>query len=95
MVLIDGLKVPAFPYPRKPIVKGDSLSLSIAAASIIAKVKRDRIMIEMDATYPGYGFAKHKGYPTKMHLAALQKLGPCPIHRQSFGPVSQISLDFS
>lgn len=95
MVLIDGLRVPNFPYPQTPIVKGDSLSLSIAAASIIAKVERDREMVAMDAKYPGYGFAKHKGYPTKQHLQALQKLGPCPIHRRSFGPVAQLNLDFS
>ena len=93
MVLIDGLKVPNFPYPQIPIIKGDSLSLSIAAASIIAKVERDRYMIAMEETYPGYGFAQHKGYPTKRHMEALKKLGPCPIHRRSFGPVAQMSLD--
>jgi len=92
MVLIDGLEVPGFPFPQKGVVKGDSLSLSIAAASIIAKVERDRLMLKMAETYPGYGFEQHKGYPTKMHLERLQELGPCPIHRQSFGPVSQLTL---
>ena len=92
MVLIDGLEVPGFPFPQKGVVKGDSLSLSIAAASIIAKVERDRLMLKMSKTYPGYGFEQHKGYPTKMHLERLQELGPCPIHRQSFGPVSQLTL---
>jgi len=85
--------VPNFPYPQIPIIKGDSLSLSIAAASIIAKVERDRYMVAMEETYPGYGFAQHKGYPTKRHMEALRKLGPCPIHRRSFGPVAQMSLD--
>lgn len=93
MVLIDGLDVPGFPFPQKGVVKGDSLSLSIAAASIIAKVERDRLMLKMAETYPGYGFEQHKGYPTKMHLERLRKLGPCPIHRQSFGPVSQLTLN--
>jgi len=92
MVLIDGLEVPGFPFPQKGVVKGDSLSLSIAAASIIAKVERDRLMLKMAETYLGYGFEQHKGYPTKMHLERLQELGPCPIHRQSFGPVSQLTL---
>jgi ribonuclease HII len=92
MVLIDGLDVPEFPFPQRGVVKGDSLSLSIAAASIIAKVERDRLMLKMAETYPGYGFDQHKGYPTKMHLERLQELGPCPIHRQSFGPVSQLTL---
>lgn len=93
MVLIDGLDVPKFPLPQKGIVKGDSLSLSIAAASIIAKVERDRLMIKMAEKYPGYGFEQHKGYPTKLHLEKLRKLGPCPIHRRSFGPVAQMTLD--
>lgn len=70
--------------PHAMIVKGDSLSASIAAASILAKVTRDRVMDEMDQLYPGYGFAKHKGYPTKAHYQALDALGPCPIHRTSF-----------
>ena len=74
------------------IVKGDATSLSIAAASVIAKVTRDRIMREAAIRYPGYGFEKHKGYGTKRHLEALRTLGPCPIHRRSFQPVAQLSL---
>lgn len=74
----------ALATPHRCIVKGDALSASIAAASILAKVSRDRYMVEMDAAYPGYGFARHKGYGTKAHYAALDALGPCPIHRRSF-----------
>ena len=87
--LIDGLDVPQFPYPSEGIVKGDGLSLSISAASIIAKVARDRKMLEYAELYPGYGFEKHKGYGTKAHLQALEKLGPTPIHRRSFSPVAR------
>lgn len=87
-VLVDGLRVTALPYPQTPIVKGDSLSFSIAAASIIAKVTRDRLMVEYDQRWPGYGFAQHKGYPTPSHRRALERLGPCPIHRRSFSPVA-------
>ena len=86
--LIDGRPVKDFPLPSEGIVKGDSKSLSIAAASIIAKVMRDRLMIDWDRKYPEYGFAKHKGYGTKVHLAALQTHGPCPLHRRSFAPVA-------
>lgn len=92
MCLIDGLPVPNFPYPQEGIVKGDSKSLSIATASIFAKVTRDRLMREAAIRYPGYGFEKHKGYGTKGHLEALRTLGPCPIHRRSFQPVAQLSL---
>jgi ribonuclease HII len=92
--LIDGLPVPGFPHPSRAIVKGDSISLSIAAASIIAKVTRDREMAKLDAEYPAYGFAKHQGYGTREHLAALQRHGPCPHHRRSFRPVSQLELPF-
>jgi ribonuclease HII len=92
MCLIDGLAVPDFPYPHVGIVKGDSRSLSIATASIFAKVTRDRIMRDAALRYPGYGFEKHKGYGTKGHLEALRTLGPCPIHRRSFQPVAQLSL---
>lgn len=88
--LIDGLPVPNFPLPSKNIVKGDSRSLSIAAASILAKVTRDRLMAELDAQYPAYGFAKHAGYGTAAHLAALRAHGPCPEHRRSFAPVAQL-----
>jgi ribonuclease HII len=91
-VLIDGLPVPDFPCPQKALVGGDGLSLSIAAASIIAKVERDRAMLEYDRLYPEYGFAKHKGYPTAEHFAKLRKHGPCPIHRRSFAPVAQAEL---
>ena len=88
-VLIDGLPVRDFPLPQTALVGGDGLSFSIAAASVIAKVTRDRVMLEMDARYPAYGFAKHKGYGTATHLAALRTHGPCPIHRHSFQPVRE------
>ena len=87
--LIDGLPVPNFPYSSEGIVKGDALSLSISAASIIAKVARDRKMLEYAEIYPEYGFEKHKGYGTKAHLEALEKHGPTPIHRRSFSPVAR------
>jgi len=90
--LIDGLPVPDFPKPHTAIVQGDGHSLSIAAASVIAKVTRDRIMEEMDALYPQYGFRVHKGYATAEHLAKLREHGPCPIHRRSFEPVAQPTL---
>lgn len=90
--LIDGLAVPNFPYDSEGIVKGDSKSMSIAAASIIAKVKRDRAMIAYAVQFPGYGFERHKGYGTKAHLEALRSLGPCPIHRRSFAPVAQLEM---
>jgi len=86
-VLVDGLPVPSLPVPHRAIVRGDATCFSIAAASIVAKVTRDRLMIEMDAVYPGYGFADHKGYATPDHLRALDRLGPCPAHRRSFAPV--------
>lgn len=85
--LIDGRPVKDFPLPSEGIVKGDAKSLSIAAASVIAKVMRDRLMKEWDAKYPEYGFARHKGYGTKVHLEALRAHGPCPLHRRSFAPV--------
>jgi ribonuclease HII len=90
--LIDGLPVPDFPLHQQAIVKGDSLSYSIAAASVLAKVTRDRHMLELAALYPGYGLEVHKGYPTAVHLSALRQLGPCPEHRRSFAPVSQLQL---
>ncbi len=87
--LIDGNRLPpSLPCPGEAVIKGDSQSLSIAAASIVAKVSRDRLMIEADARYPGYGFAQHKGYPTRDHMNALQRLGPTPIHRRNFAPCS-------
>jgi ribonuclease HII len=90
--LIDGLPVREFPFPHDAIVKGDSKSLSIAAASIIAKVTRDRIMRELDREFPQFGFARHQGYGTKEHLEALRIHGPCRHHRQSFQPVAQLTL---
>ena len=91
--LIDGLPVPEFPVPQRSIIKGDSISFSIAAASVIAKVTRDRLMKQLHDQYPHYGFAKHKGYGTPMHLEALRRHGPCPLHRRSFEPVAQMMLD--
>lgn len=88
--LIDGNRLPELTLPATAIVKGDALVASIAAASILAKVQRDREMLDMDERYPGYGFAKHKGYGTAMHLDALQQLGPCPIHRRSYAPVKAL-----
>jgi ribonuclease HII len=87
LALVDGLPVPGLPCPSRSIVKGDSLSLSIAAASVLAKVTRDRLMQELDREYPAYGFASHKGYGTRQHLEALRKYGPTPAHRKSFEPV--------
>jgi len=92
--LIDGLPVRDFPFPYDAIIKGDGLSLSIAAASIIAKVTRDRMMQEMDREFPQFGFAKHQGYGTKAHLEALRIHGPCRYHRRSFQPVAQLALPF-
>ena len=86
-LLLDARSLKDVPTPQTPIVKGDAKSLSIAAASILAKTARDALMTELDAQYPGYGFAKHKGYPVKEHVAALEKLGACPAHRNSFAPV--------
>ena len=88
-ILVDGLPVPSLPFPSQNLVKGDAKSLFIAAASILAKTARDAYCMEMEARFPGYGFAVHKGYPTQAHLAALERLGPCPEHRQSFGPVAE------
>jgi len=94
-VLIDGLEVRPFPIAQTALVGGDELSFSIAAASVVAKVTRDRLMLEMDARYPQYGFAAHKGYGTAQHLANLRVHGPCPIHRKSFEPVSQTTFPFA
>jgi ribonuclease HII len=91
-VLIDGLPVRPFPKPQTALVGGDGLSLSIAAASIFAKVTRDRLMLALDAQYPQYAFAQHKGYGTALHLTRLQEHGPCPAHRRSFTPVRQMVL---
>lgn len=86
-VLVDGRPVKSMTLPQTALVKGDSRSYSIAAASVLAKVTRDRLMLEFDAKFPGYGFAIHKGYGVPQHLAAIEKLGPCPIHRMSFAPL--------
>ena len=88
-VLVDGLAVREmeWPWPYQAIVKGDARSLSIAAASIVAKVARDAMMVEFESQFPGYGFARHKGYPTRAHYAALDELGACEIHRTTFAPV--------
>jgi ribonuclease HII len=86
-LLIDARRIPDLSLPQQPIVQGDQKSLSIAAASILAKTARDARMRELDARYPGYGFARHKGYPVREHLQALERLGACPIHRRSFEPV--------
>jgi len=86
-VLVDALTLPDLRLPQEAIVHGDALSISIAAASIVAKVERDRMMIDCEQDYPGYGFQRHKGYATPEHLRALRRIGPCPIHRRSFAPV--------
>lgn len=86
-VLVDGNKLPKWNYTAEAVVKGDSRVAAISAASILAKVVRDREMVEMDKQYPGYGLADHKGYPTKVHMDALDKLGITPIHRTSYAPV--------
>lgn len=87
-VLVDGNKIPAWDYSAEAVVKGDSRVAAIAAASILAKVTRDREMVEYEQQYPGYGFAKHKGYPTQQHRDAIKTLGITPIHRRSYAPVS-------
>ena len=84
LALIDGNVARDFPLPAYPVIRGDARSCSIAAASILAKVSRDRLCLEYDRLYPEYGFAKHKGYGTPQHIDALRRLGPCPIHRRSF-----------
>jgi ribonuclease HII len=89
-VLVDGNRLPRWRYRAEAVVKGDDRVPAIAAASILAKVQRDRELVELDAQYPGYGFAAHKGYPTKVHLEALQTLGITPVHRRSFGPVKKL-----
>jgi ribonuclease HII len=91
-LLIDYLALPSVHIPQTVLKFGDSISLSIAAASVVAKVARDNIMIAMEETHPGYGFAAHKGYGTPQHQIALQALGPCPQHRRSFSPVAALSF---
>ncbi|MGA2246489.1 MAG: ribonuclease HII [Verrucomicrobiota bacterium] len=85
-VLVDGLRIKWLPYRQTALVQGDARSYSVAAASVLAKVTRDRLMREYDAQFPEYGFATHKGYATARHLAAIEKFGACPIHRKSFAP---------
>ncbi|MFZ4066777.1 MAG: ribonuclease HII [Phenylobacterium sp.] len=86
-ILVDGSYRFDLPAPLRPVVRGDSLSASIAAASILAKTARDRVMVELDQAWPGYGFAAHKGYHAPVHVEALQRLGPCPAHRMSWAPI--------
>ena len=88
-VVVDGLHVPATTWPCRALVKADRLVAAVSAASILAKTARDEEMVRLDAAFPGYGFARHKGYPTPEHLDALRALGPCSIHRRSFGPVRE------
>lgn len=90
LVLVDGNRLPQLPYPANAIVKGDDKIAAISAASIIAKTTRDHRMMELDAQYPGYGFAKHKGYGVEAHIAAIKKLGVCPEHRRTFEPIATI-----
>ena len=90
-LLVDALSLPEVDLPQKGIIRGDQLSFSIACASIVAKVSRDRQMMELDGVYPGYGLARHKGYCTRQHLQCLGQLGPCAIHRRSFAPVWGLS----
>jgi len=91
--LIDGLRIKWLGYPQTALVRGDCRSYSIAAASVLAKVTRDRMMAEFDRLYPGYGFAEHKGYATVRHLAAIARQGRCPIHRRSFAPFRPVEID--
>ena len=88
IVLVDGNRLPQLDVPAEAVVRGDALVPAISAASIVAKVRRDRLCQQLDGQYPDYGFATHKGYGTAAHLAALQRLGPCPQHRRSFAPVA-------
>lgn len=93
-LLIDGVDTIDCPYPQQSCIQGDGTSFSIAAASILAKVYRDRLIVELDAQYPGYGLASHKGYCSAAHMEALAKLGPTPLHRKNWSPVAQHSLPF-
>jgi ribonuclease HII len=91
-VLVDARRIPGIEAPQTPLVGGDGRDASIAAASVVAKVHRDRIMERLDGAYPGYGFARHMGYATRQHLQALRRLGATPVHRRSFAPVAQLPL---
>ena len=92
-LIVDGrFTIPELPWPQRALVKGDSLSCSVAAASILAKIRRDQIMTELHRQYPDYGFDQNKGYPTDQHRCALRELGPCPEHRRSYRPVASLRL---
>jgi ribonuclease HII len=93
-LLIDGLDTIDWPCKQRAVVQGDATSMSIAAASVLAKVHRDRLLVELDAVYPGYGLARHKGYCSAEHLEALKRLGPTPLHRKTYRPVAQIEIEF-
>jgi ribonuclease HII len=93
-LLIDGCDTIDWPCPQQAVVKGDATSFSIAAASVLAKVHRDRLLVDLDQVYPGYGLARHKGYCSQQHLEALRRLGPTPLHRRSYQPVAQRMLQF-
>lgn len=93
-LLIDGIDTIDWPCEQQSVIQGDAISLSIAAASVLAKVHRDRMLVELDSQYPGYGLARHKGYCSAEHMAALKRLGPTPLHRKSFSPVAQTVLQF-
>ena len=93
-LLIDGCDTIDWPCPQESVIHGDARSYSIAAASVLAKVYRDRLIVDLDSVYPGYGLARHKGYCSREHLAALDRLGPTPLHRKNWSPVAQTMLDF-
>lgn len=93
-LLIDGRDTIEWNCPQQAVIKGDATSYSIAAASVLAKVHRDRLLVELDAHYPGYGLARHKGYGSPQHMEALARLGPTPLHRKSYQPVAQAALRF-
>ena len=93
VVIIDAVKLPAVPLPQTVFNFADSISLSVAAASVLAKVTRDRWMIELDARFPAYGFARHKGYGTRLHEDALKSIGVCEVHRKSFKPIRDLGCD--
>ena len=93
-LLIDGIDTIEWPCPQQSVIQGDGTSYSIAAASVLAKVHRDALLVEFDKQYPGYGLASHKGYCSREHMAALARLGPTPLHRRNWSPVAQQMLDF-